>query len=220
MNCLFEAVAELYLRCRGSFVPVAEDDLAEAEDSLEACRANIAAKEQELSRHCLELGKAALAKRRAGDMAGARFHIVERRRNLARLDKLRSGLTVVDKQLDTLRASELDKELVRSLRESTVAMRRAGLGVCVEEAETVMTQLDEQMREASEITSVLAAPIQADDDPADLDLEAELDTLLAGEAQAQAQPPEQPAARAPPPQGEREPLLPPRPAVAMMAPAE
>jgi hypothetical protein len=207
MNCLYEAVAEFYLRLRGNFVPVADDDLADAEDSLEACRANLSAKERELSRHCVELGRAALAKRRSGDLAGARFHLLERRRNLQRLDKLRTGLSIVDKQLDTLRTSELDKELVRSLRESTVAMKRAGLGVGLEEAETVMTQLDEQMREASELTSVLAAPIQPDDNEAFLDLDAELESLTAAEAEA---PPLAPPL-APPPApalpAEREPLL-------------
>ena len=209
MNCLYEAVAEFYLRFRGSFVPVVDDELGDAEESLEACRATLAAKERDLSVEYVALGRAALAKHRSGDAAGARFHLLERRRHLARLEKLRSGLSIVDKQLDTLRTSELDKELVRSLRESTVAMKRAGLGVGVEEAETVMTQLDEQMREASELTSVLAAPIQADDD-AGFDLDAELDLFAADEAPAPAQ------AQA---ADEREPLLRPAPAAAQPAPA-
>ena len=46
-----------------------------------------------------------------------------------------------------------------SLRASSQAMRQAGIGAGVEEAESVMTELDEHIREASELTSVLATPL-------------------------------------------------------------
>lgn len=186
MNCLYEAVAELYMRVRVRFVPEPNDELGTAEESLQACRANLFAKERELSLHCAQLARAALAQHRAGDLAGARFQLQERRRNSARLDKLRNGITLVEKQLDTLRSSELDKELMRSLRDSSSAMKRAGLGVGIEEAETVMTELDDQIREASELTSVLAAPIVEDED--DFDLDAELGLLAREEAAASPSP--------------------------------
>jgi hypothetical protein len=75
MNCLYEACAELYLRVRGRFVPEADNELENAEESLEACRANLSVKERELAHHCQALGRAALAKRKEGDLAGARFHL-------------------------------------------------------------------------------------------------------------------------------------------------
>ena len=66
-----------------------------------------------------------------------------------------------------------------SLRASNQAMKRAGLGAGVEEAESVMTELDEQIREASELTSVLATPLADAAGPApgglDEDLARELD---------------------------------------------
>jgi hypothetical protein len=75
MNCLYEAVAEVYLRVRGRFVPEPNNELEDAEESLEACRANLSVKERDLAHHCQALGRAALAKRREGDLAGARFHL-------------------------------------------------------------------------------------------------------------------------------------------------
>lgn len=106
---------------------------------------------------------------------------------MARLEKLRGGLSLIDKQLDALRSSELDKELMNSLRVSSQAMKKAGIGVGVEEAESVMNELDDQIREASELTTVLATPIvdhlgMTDADLADVDAElgiiAEEDDML------------------------------------------
>lgn len=80
MNCLYEAVAEAYLRLRCRFVPEPSDELGDAEESLLECRASLRAKEADLSQHCLALGREALAKRRDGDPAGARFHLQARPR--------------------------------------------------------------------------------------------------------------------------------------------
>ncbi len=46
-----------------------------------------------------------------------------------------------------------------SLRASNQAMKKAGLADGVAEAEKVMGELDNQIREASELTSVLAEPL-------------------------------------------------------------
>ena len=91
---------------------------------------------------------------------------------MCRLDKLRSGIALVDKQIDALQASELDRQLMQSLRVSSQAMKKAGLGTAVLEAETVMNELDDQLRGAEEITTVLATPLDQDGlDEMDLDAE-------------------------------------------------
>jgi DNA-binding FrmR family transcriptional regulator len=90
----------------------------------------------------------------------------ERKRAVARLEKLRGGLALLDKQLDALNSSSVDKELMNSLRASSQAMRKAGIGVDVEEAEKVMNDLQDQIQDASEITAALATPLLSglDDD--------------------------------------------------------
>ena len=75
MNCLYEAVAGVFVRVRSRFVPVIEDDIGDAEENLESCRANLAAKEREVALQTASLGRAALAKRKLGDVSGARFHL-------------------------------------------------------------------------------------------------------------------------------------------------
>ena len=55
-------------------------------------------------------------------------------------------------------------------------MRKAGITLGVQEVESVMTELDEQMREVQDITSVLSNPLQT---PCveDAELDAELELL-------------------------------------------
>ena len=218
MNCLYETVAGAYIRVRSRFVPVIRDDLGEAEESLEACRANLASKEREAAAQCTACTRAALDRRKAGDIGGAKFQLQvprpivcvflfflcftppsfcqERKRAVARLDKVRNGIALLDKQLDALRSSELDKELMSSLRASSQAMKRAGIGMDADEAEKVMNELEDQIHEASEVTNVLATPLNVaaggDLEDADLallglaDVDAELglieqeDSLLLG----------------------------------------
>ena len=215
MNCLYETVAGAYIRVRSKFVPAIQDDLSEAEESLEACRTNLSSKEREAAAQCAASTRAALARRKAGDIGGAKFHLQvqlirlvflvsvvtyvfsqERKRAVARLDKVRNGIALLDKQLDALRSSELDKELMSSLRASSQAMKRAGIGMDADEAEKVMNELEDQIHEASEVTNVLATPLNVaaggDLEDADLallglaDVDAELglieqeDSLLLG----------------------------------------
>ena len=68
----------------GRLVPEPDNELENAQESLESCRANLSAKERELSHHCRALGRDALAKRREGDLAGARFHLQVRSREATR----------------------------------------------------------------------------------------------------------------------------------------
>jgi hypothetical protein len=184
MNCLYETIAGVYVRARMRVIPPREDDLCDAEENLEGCRAGLVARERDLDAQAEKLGKAAANKKKLGDLSGARFALMERKRVLARLEKVRGGVALLDKQLDALRSSSLDKELMNSLKLSSQAMRRAGIGQGVEEAETVMNELDDQMREASELTTVLATPLvnSTGEEEDLLDVDAELGLIAQQEA--------------------------------------
>lgn len=206
MNCLYEAVAGAYLRARARVLPPIEDDLGDAEENLESCRAGLAAREADLGRQAEKLGRAASDKKRQGDLAGAKFALVERKRVVARLDKVRNGIALLDKQIDALQSSELDKQLMDSLKKSSQAMRKAGIGQGLEEAETVMNELDDQMREASELTTVLATPLVnstgAEED--EIDVEEELGLIerqRTSAARAEADPDPEPIPAVPSAQG-------------------
>jgi hypothetical protein len=164
-----------------------EEEVMTAQDGLEQCRRNMEGRERELQGVAARLANEAVTKRKQGDSLMARSKVMERRRVLKRLERLRQGLELVDTQLDAIKSSELDKEIMLTLKASTNAMRKAGINLGIQEVETVMTELDEQMREAQDVTSVLSNPLILAGQQAgvggmqleDADLDAELDLLEA-----------------------------------------
>ena len=203
MNCLLEAAATLWLGARRRVMTEPpEEEVVTAHEGLEQCRRNMEARERELLGVVDRLNEEALAKRRAGDQLAARNKVMERRRVQRRLERLRHGLDLVDTQLDAIKTSELDKEIMLTLKASTNAMRKAGITLGVQEVENVMSEMDEQMREVQDITEVLANPLTALG-PEEADLDAELDLLDALDA-APPQPVAAPPVAQPLPQEERD----------------
>ena len=173
MDCLLETVASMWMM---SIRTVAKQPVQSepcVQENLEDCRASLEEREAELVEGCRQLGKDAKRRKQLGDLAGARSKMLERKRAMKRLEKLRNSLSLVDAQLDALRSTELDKELMQTLLASSAALRKAGVGKGVKEAETIMSELDEQLRESGELTSVLAGSMQEEPD-FDLDEEFEL----------------------------------------------
>ena len=142
------------------------------QENLEGCRGSLEEREAELVEGCRRLGSDAMRRKQLGDMPGAKSKMVERKRAMKRLEKLRSSLSLVDAQLDALRSTELDKELMQTLLASSAALKKAGVGKGVKEAEAVMSELDEQLRESGELTSVLAGGVQEE---MDFDLDEEFE---------------------------------------------
>ena len=184
MNCLLEAAASLWMGVRRRVVTEPpEEEVMTAHESLEQCRRNMEARERELLAVVSRLSDEALANKRAGDVLAARGRMQERRRVQKRLERLRHGLDLVDTQLDAIKTSELDKEIMLTIKASTTAMRKAGITLGVQEVENVMSELDEQMREVQDITDVLTNPLNGPNSllqsAEEADLDAELDLLEA-----------------------------------------
>ena len=190
MNCLLEALASMWLAGRRRVMTEPpEEEVMTAQEGLEQCRRNMEARERELQSLMHRLGEEALAKRKGGEALAARSKLLERKRVHKRLERLRHGLDLVDTQLDAIKTSELDKEIMLTLKASTSAMRKAGITLGVQEVESVMSELDEQMREVQDVTSALSNPLLANSQAIggmlsgpgveDADLDAELDLLEA-----------------------------------------
>lgn len=177
MNCFFETLASVWLMSRravGISSPACEDDDS-VHESLLGCRMSLEVREADLVESCKRLARDAVRRRHNGDLAGARLKLLERRRLVGRLDKLRNSLLLVDAQMDALQSTQLDRELIQTLMASSTALKKAGVGTGVKEAEAVMSELDEQMRETGELTSVLSGSVG---DDWDIDVEEELNALM------------------------------------------
>jgi hypothetical protein len=174
MNCLLETIASIWMMTVKAAPLAHEEEESGIHDSLEGCRNSLEARETDLAEGCRRLGREALRRRQAGDLQGAKAKMMERRRAVKRLEKLRGSLALVDAQLDALRTTELDKELMQTLLASSAALKKAGVGKGVKEAEQVMSELDEQLRESSELTSVLSGRLEDVELEFDMDEEFEL----------------------------------------------
>ena len=172
MDCFLETIASVWMISVKA--PPQEVEEVGIHDNLEGCRNSLESREADLAEGCRRLGREALKRKQAGDMPGAKTKMMERKRAFKRLEKLRSSLALVDAQLDALRTTELDKELMQTLLASSAALKKAGVGKGVKEAEAVMSELDEQLRESGELTSVLAGGLQDVEGDFDLDMEFEL----------------------------------------------
>jgi hypothetical protein len=170
MDCLLETFASVWMM---SVRPIRREEEAGVQENLEGCRASLEERETELAAACQRMGKEAQRRQRLGDLPAAKAKMLERRRALKRLEKLRGSLSLVDAQLDALRSTELDKELMQTLLVSSAALKRAGVGTGVKEAEAVMAELDEQLRESGELTAVLAGGV-VDEPDFDFDEEMQL----------------------------------------------
>ena len=175
MNCMLEALAGAYLTLRARLLPEPiEAEVYSAQDGLESCRKSMELRELEYLEEARKLGAAALQANRAGNKVMARAKVLERRRVAKRLEKLRNGMSLVDAQIEAIRMSELDREIMESLRASASAMKKAGIGAAVKDAERLLGEMDEQIRDTHDLTSVLAGPLgPVDEEEAELDLELE-----------------------------------------------
>lgn len=178
MNCFLETIASIWMMSVKA-MPIARVEEEESEcgvhDNLESCRNSLESKEEDLAEACRRMGREALKRKQIGDLAGAKSKMMERRRAMKRLERLRSSLALVDAQLDALRSTELDKELMQTLLASSAALKKAGVGTGVKEAEAVMSELDEQLRESGELTSVLAGGLPESMAEGDIDLDEEFE---------------------------------------------
>lgn len=150
-----------------------EAEVYSAHDSLEGCRRDMELREREYLEESRKLGAAALAAKKAGNFSVARARILERRRVVKRIEKLRHGLLLVDSQLEAIRTSELDRQIMLTLRASTSAMKKAGIGVQLEDAENIMTELDNTIKDTQDLTTVLSAPLAYAEEDQELDAELE-----------------------------------------------
>ena len=78
--------------------------------------------------------------------------------------------------------SELDKVMVATIKQSTAAMKRAGINGTIQEAETAMNELEDHVKDIHDLNALLAAPLVTDDEelPFDEELEWLEETCLLG----------------------------------------
>ena len=184
--------ATILMYFRGKFIPsIQASDIDTAQDSLYHCKNSLMQKERELNEHIKKAHQEALFFKNRNDIARAHSKLQERKRYQSRLEKVTNSLSIVEKQLDTLQNSELDKALLHSLKLSNNIMKKAGISINATEVDNIMNELDTQIHASEELNQVLATPLQSNemslystglsDELLEAELNAELNTELSTE---------------------------------------
>ena len=160
MNCLLESVAGVYIGLQQRLsIKGAEDPLQKAREELEICKWQLHERAEQLQSTATVLCQDALTKKRLGHVPQALQKFQEYKRCKEKLAKVTHGINLLNHQLDLLMTNDLDKQIMYSLKKSTSAMRAAGIETNAQEADHVMVDLEEQLRESENFTSILTSPL-------------------------------------------------------------
>ena len=141
------------------------------------CKWQLEERSRQLGVTSVGLCQEALTKRKQGEKQGALVKFQEYKRCQAQLSKITHGIYLLNQQLDVLNNNDVDKQIMSSLKQSTQAMRAAGIQEVVGEADGLMVDLEEQLREASTLTNIMSVPLDGVSENVE-DLESELAALM------------------------------------------
>lgn len=184
-SCWEEALSAMWIGVTGHYRLTPEDRTLEAEEQLGRVLGQLERREETLAVARQRVGREALSHRER-DRARCKNKLQEYRRICTQLERLVSYRDMINAQLDALKNTELNKTLITALQESSKTLRSLGIVEGVRQAEAVVSDVEQSMSQAQELTAVLGTPVHMGDDDS---LEAELQELLAAEA-AEAAPPQ------------------------------
>ena len=164
MNCLWEFTAVIWMTLRNTLVWSSDSNEARhAEETLLLCRNDMHVKIQELECSLKNIEKEILKCKATKQFAILKLKMQERKRYLARIDKMNKGLLLIVQQIDTLQNSELDNTLLTTLKQSNRIMKKSGKQFDVSEVGRLMNEMDERIHESNELGQVLSTPLHPND---------------------------------------------------------
>lgn len=159
--CMMELIAGAWVNAyhaafRGS-VSVeneeAEVRMSLIQHDLGSCAQRLHAREAELDARIEELTRDAIARKRSKDISGAKRRLVERKRVQSQRDSIANSLSIVEMHINTIEGTELNRSILETLRASGDALRRLGAASGgIEEVERIVSDVEQQVDAASEIT--------------------------------------------------------------------
>jgi hypothetical protein len=185
MNCFIEVFGPLWTEIyHALFIHrVQRDDenslirMGAVEHDLDRCMKSLLDKEKGLVCTIDACTESARLKKKMGDVAGAKKRLRERRRHEAQLTRIQNSISVVETHADALQGIELNKTIVSTLRASGHALKSLGLKGGMEEVDKIIMDVDEQLREANEITRAIGEGPFSQDPITERELDDELDLL-------------------------------------------
>jgi hypothetical protein len=193
MNCLFEAVAGLWVASLHALRPHAleGDFVAAAREQLQQALARVAEQQQLYTRQLAQTAGEVRARRAALSKGELRRLLLRSRRLKLEQSSLESKARVMEGQLTALENNEFNKVVLSTLQTSSKAMQKMGLHKDLQHTDQVISELEEGLQVSGELADALSGGVGDGID--DAELEAELAALLADGEPPAAVPAQQPA---------------------------
>ena len=157
-GCLQEMISAMWIGVTGRYRLTTEDKAMEAEDQLGRLIQQLDRREEALHTTMRRLGGEAL-QLKGSDRARCRHKVLEHRRAASQLERLVTYKDTVMQHVDALRNTELNKTLISALQESSKTLKSMGIVEGVRHAEAVVSDVEQSMAQAQELTSVLGTPM-------------------------------------------------------------
>lgn len=157
-----------------------------AEISIESSLCEIIQAEQETRQHLQTLVEVVRRRTTTKNCMQLKSDLVKSsnlRKQLCTLQQKRIGMEM---QMDKLRESKLNMQMLQSMKHTNIALQNIGLKVS--DADAIMLDLEEAQSDAQDLQNSLSSSFANDDDISHLDLEAELRLMLSDDALVATQP--------------------------------
>lgn len=185
-DCIYHSVVYSWIRIWESMFAKAQDlrvveqciAKSEAMQKLEESMAKYDDAERQLCAEIAQLSSSALVCKRGGDLQGARRAIVKRQVTERQIQKVHSAQEMIFNHLHILRNTEMNNSLISTLKASGSVLRTMNLSSDPKDAEDIMFDMESEMFNVNEISTVLSKPLDRGDCTiTDAELEHELDIL-------------------------------------------
>ena len=154
------------------------DQMRLAKYSLQKAIADIEGSEATMKEELIAIARKVRQMDRA-TMKNATLQHVKRSRYLRQqLGLMANKRGALERHLDTLNSSELNQQVVNSVRQTSSALKSMGLDDVLRQADGLQIDMEEQMADMHNLQKTLAAPLFDDTDDLGDGLDAELDLLL------------------------------------------
>lgn len=172
-SCIQEMLSALFIGLTGKYRLTYEDKAMEAEEQLDRLMVQLDKREEGL-RGTVHRAAEEAVRLKGKDKARCKLKLQEYKRAQAQLDRLVAYKDMVYVHMDALRNTELNKTLIAALQESTKTLKSMGIEDGVKHAEAVVTDVENSMAQAQELTAAL----NFNSTFTDAELDAELHALL------------------------------------------
>lgn len=152
---------------------------------LHASKHSLDQQEATITQQIEELSREAYRRKTKADIQGAKRVLMKRRNMGIQLNRLQNTMMLIESHINVLESAELDRSILDTLRASGDALKKLGVEIGLEKAEDIVSDVQEQVQTAQEITRVIATGsangifnMMGADFMDDQDLQNELDELL------------------------------------------